>query len=64
MHTCHDVSIGGRVQLGSNIVFFLVFKDHLVIVDNYYRVAVSPFSLSGVPSIVFLAGSLILDHAI
>jgi len=27
-----------------NIVFvtFFVFKDHLMVVDNYYRVAVSP----------------------
>jgi len=49
MHTCHDIPIGGCMRLSrdggvDNIVFvtFFVFKDHLMVVDNYYRVAVSP----------------------
>jgi len=43
MHTCHDIPIGGSVRL-SDIVFvnFFVFEDHLVIIDNYYRVVISP----------------------
>jgi len=49
MHTCHDIPIGGSVRLSrdggvDDIVFvnFFVFEDHLMIVDNYYRVAISP----------------------
>ena len=51
MHTCHDTSVGRRVRLGRDgrisiacciFILVFVFEDHLVIVDNYYGVAIAP----------------------
>jgi len=50
MYTCHNIPFGGRVRLGRDgrifgsfrVFFFLVVEDHLVVADNYYRVAVAP----------------------
>jgi len=35
------LSRDGGVDI-TGFIFFFIFKDHLVIVDNYYRVVISP----------------------